>query len=301
MIAQTNKSLQLNGRSLTLTHLDKLYFPQDELSKGDVVDYYRHIADIMLPYLQERPLSLQRFPEGIAQDGFYQKEAPDYFPDWIKRVQVPVESETDTQPQVVCNDAATLVYLANQGCITPHGWLSRTGNLYRTDRLIFDLDPPDSAAGFDWVRLAAESLREMMAAHNLIPYVMTTGSRGLHVVVPLNGRADFDTVRDFARQLADQLAAQEPDKFTTELRKNKRNGRLFLDYLRNAFAQTAVVPYAIRPLPGAPVATPLDWDELNRSDLHAQSYTVRNIFRRLGQKDDPWQEMNENGRFLPVQ
>lgn len=291
-----SETIELNGRTIELSNLDKLYFPQDKLSKGDLVEYYQRIAEVMLPYLRERPLSLQRFPDGIEAKGFYQKEVADHFPDWIKRVLVPVESEDEQQTQVLCNDAATLVYLANQGCITPHAWLSRADNLRQPDRLIFDLDPPNGR--FDLVLEAARSLRTALDGYGLTPFVMTTGSKGLHVTVPLDGRSDFDIVRDFARRLAEQLAEQKPEQFTTEIRKEKRNDRLFLDYLRNAYAQTAVAPYAVRPLPGAPVATPLDWEELQRPELHSQSYTINNIFKRLGQKDDPWQWMNEYGRSL---
>lgn len=293
-----SESLTLNGRTIELSYLEKLYFPEDDIRKDDLIVYYQRIAAVMLPYLRQRPLSLQRYPEGIEAEGFYQKEAPDYFPGWIARVMVPVESDGTTQPQVVCNNVATLVYLINQGCITPHAWLSPARNLHHPDRLIFDLDPPGN--DFNLVRDAARSLRTALAETGLTPFVMTTGSRGLHVAAPLDGSADFDAVRAFARQLAERLARQQPDRFTTETRKAKRNGRLFLDYLRNAYAQTAVVPYAVRPLPGAPVAAPLDWDELNRADLHSQRYTLRNIFQRLGQKDDPWREMNLHERHLPA-
>ncbi|MBK8905241.1 MAG: non-homologous end-joining DNA ligase [Anaerolineaceae bacterium] len=290
--------VDIDGRSLQISHPHKVYFPDIGLTKGNLIAYYRRVAEVMLPHLRQRPLSLQRFPNGINEDGFYQKEAPDYFPDWIERVMVQVEEEKVLQPQVVCNYAATLVYLANQGCITPHAWLSRADDLQHPDRLVFDLDPPGE--DFDLVRTAARALRTALIDLGLTPFVMTTGSRGLHVTVPLDRSADFDTVRAFARQVADTLAGQQPDKFTTEVRKEKRNGRLFLDYLRNAYAQTAVPPYAVRPLPGAPVATPLSWNELDRGDLHSQRYTVNNIFQRLGQKADPWQEIDRAARPLPT-
>lgn len=295
----STETITLDGHSFELSNLDKTYFPKDGLHKKHLVNYYRRIAEVMLPYMQHRPLSMQRFPDGIDGEGFYQKEVPDYFPEWIERAMIPVESEGESQPQVVCNDAATLVYMANQGCITPHVWLSTTSKLQHPDRLIFDLDPPGD--GFDLVQAAARSLRAALEDFGLTPFVMTTGSRGLHVVAPLDGSTDFDTVRHFARTLAERLAEQEPDHFTTETRKAKREGRLFLDYLRNAYGQTAVVPYAVRPLTGAPVATPLEWEELDQPDLGAQSYTLANIFRRLGQKDDPWQAMSQHRRSLPVE
>lgn len=288
--------LKIDGQTIEISNQDKVFFPQAGLTKGDLIDYYRRIAETMLPYLKERPLSMQRFPDGIEGEGFYQKQVPEYFPDWIDRVAVAVKEDEDEQPQVVCNQAATLVYLANQACITPHAWLSRQDKLDCPDRLIFDLDPPDN--DFEPVRFAAQLLREALEERGLTPFVMTTGSRGLHVVTPLDRQADFDTVRLFARELAKLLADREPDRLTVEPRKDKRKGRLFLDYLRNAYAQTAVPPYAVRAKPGAPVATPLDWDELNNSELHSQQYTMQNVFLRLGQKKDPWQGMMDKAGSL---
>jgi bifunctional non-homologous end joining protein LigD len=290
------RTIDLNGRVIELSSQQKVYFPDAGLTKGDVVDYYRRIAPTMLPHLQDRPLSMQRFPEGIASPGFYQKEVPEYFPGWIRRVAVMVEEEGQEQPQVVCDDAATLVYLANQGCITPHAWLSRAGNLRRPDKLIFDLDPP--GGDFQVVRAAAQALRELLSELELPSFLMTTGSKGLHVALPLDGRASYERTREFARDVAAQLVARDPERYTLELRKDAREGRLFLDYLRNAYAATSVAPYAVRARPGAPVATPLDWDELGNRDLHSATYTLENIFRRLGQKQDPWRDFYRVPRAL---
>jgi bifunctional non-homologous end joining protein LigD len=271
-------------------------FPDEGITQGDLMEYYRRVAETMLPYLKGRPLTMQRFPDGIGDEGFYQKEAPDYFPDWIRRVSIEVKEEGQEQPQVICENVATLVYLVDQGCITPHVWLSRADKLTHPDRLIFDLDPPDD--DFELVRSAAQSLREMLEGVGLLPFVMTTGSRGLHVVVPLDRSTDFDTVRSFAKNLAGVLAEREADRLTTKVRKDKRGNRLFLDYLRNSYGQNTVAPYAVRAKPGAPVATPLDWDELSDSNLHSQTYTLQNIFRRLGQKEDPWKGMMRHARSL---
>lgn len=288
------ESRQIGGYTVELSNLDKGMFPEDGLTKRDLIAYYERIAERMLPYMKDRPLNMQRFPDGIGNEGFYEKKVPDYFPDWISVATVPVKESGENQQQVVCDRAATLVYLANQACITPHIWLSRSDELNQPDRLVFDLDPPEGSRDFAPVVKAAQRLREMLREYYLVPFVMTTGSRGLHVLVPLDGRADFDSVRAFARSLADKLAGQYPDDFTTEVRKDKREGRLFLDYLRNAYGQTAVTPYALRPLPGAPVATPLDWSELDEANLDSQSYHFGNIFRRLGQKVDPWQELEKH-------
>lgn len=281
-------TIELDGQTVELSNQQKVYFPEAGLTKGDLVDYYRRIAPTMLPHLQDRPLSMQRFPEGISTPGFYQKEVPEYFPSWIRRAAVLVEEEGQEQPQVVCDNAATLVYLANQGCITPHLWLSRAGNLRRPDKLIFDLDPP--GGDFQVVRSAALALRELLSELELPSFLMTTGSKGLHVALPLDGRAGYEATRQFARDVAEVLVARHPERYTLELRKNAREGRLLLDYLRNAYAATSVAPYAVRARAGAPVATPLDWDELGNRDLHSATYTIENIFRRLGQKQDPWRD-----------
>jgi bifunctional non-homologous end joining protein LigD len=280
------------GQKLEFSHTDKLYFPDDGISKGDLLTYYERIAPTMLPHLHDRPLTMQRFPDGINEDGFYQKEAADYFPDWLPRVEVEVKEDQSSQEQVMANDAAALLYLVNQGMITPHIWLSRAGSLNYPDKLIFDLDPPKD--NFELVRFAAKELRRRLEDLGLAPFVMTTGSKGLHIAVALDGQTDFDAVRAFARKLAEIVAEEHPGRLTTALRKDQREGRLFLDYVRNAYGQTGVAPYAVRALAGAPVATPLDWDEVGNSDLDSQAYTIKNIFKRLGQKADPWKDFYQH-------
>ncbi len=288
--------MKVDSHTIELSNRDKVLFPQDDITKGDLIGYYHRMADRILPYLEGRPVMLQRFPDGIAETGFYQKQVSDYFPDWITKVTVGLKDRDEVRSMVVCNDAATLVYLANQACITLHAWLSRRASLDRPDRMIFDLDPAgDDFAG---VREAARQLREVLEHVGLTPYVMTTGSKGLHIAVPLTPGASFDAVRDFARDLATFIVEQQPDRYTTEPRKEKRKQRLFFDYLRNGYGQTAVVPYAVRAKAGAPIATPLDWEELSDSSLRSNRYTLRNIFRRLGQKDDPWADMDRHARGL---
>ena len=292
----TKEQVRVGARTFEANNLDKVMFPGAGLTQRDLWDYYHRIADTMLPHIQDRPLTLQRFPNGIDAGGFYQKEAPDYFPDWIRRVTIKVKEDGREQLQLVCDDAATLAYLVDQGCITLHTWLSRADRLRYPDKLIFDLDPPDHA--FGPIRAAAHLLRELLDDVGLVPFVMTTGSRGLHVVAPLDRGADFDTARAFARDLADLLAEREPDRLTTAMRKSERGDRLFLDYLRNSYGQNSVAPYSVRAKPGAPIATPLGWDELDDTDFNSQTYTVDNIFRRLGQKADPWKGMLRHARSL---
>ncbi|MBD3233606.1 MAG: ATP-dependent DNA ligase [candidate division Zixibacteria bacterium] len=287
--------MKIGKYEIEISNSDKVFFPDDGITKGDLVNYYAEIGDTMLKYTKDRAIAMLRFPDGIDGEGFYQKDASDYFPDWIETENI--SKKGGTVNHVVCNNADTLVYIANQGCITPHIWLSKIGNLNNPDRLIFDLDP--SEGGFKQVREAAEIIRDFLTEElELIAYVMTTGSKGLHVVTPLKPELDFDKVRGFARDVADILAERFSDKLTAEISKEKRKGRLFLDTARNAYAQTAVTPYSVRPKPGAPVATPIEWDELKKSELGAQSYNIKNIFRRLSQKEDPWAKMDSRARSL---
>jgi bifunctional non-homologous end joining protein LigD len=240
---------------------------------------------------------MQRFPDGIAAEGFYEKEAPDYFPDWIATGEVAKEGGSNRQ--VIIGEPATLAYLAQQACITPHIWLSRAASVRNPDRMVFDFDPSRPwRKAFAEVRGAARALRDLLDEIGLVGYVMTSGSRGLHVHVPIRPDEDFDAVKDFARDIAERLAARHPDRLTTAARKNRRGDRIFIDYLRNDYAQTTVAPYALRARPGAPVATPLDWSELGSSGMGPRRYTLLNIFRRLAQKDDPWHAMGRRARSL---
>ena len=285
--------IEVDGRVIEVTRPDKVLFPRDGITKADLVAYHLRIAPVMVPHLRGRPLMLQRFPDGIGAKGFYQKEASDHFPDWISRIEVPKAG--GTVHHVVCDDAASLVYLAGQACITPHVWTTRADALDRPDRMIFDLDPPGDR--FDLVRRAARQARELLEELGLVPFLMITGSRGAHVVVPLDRSDDIDVVRAFARSAARVLAARAPDRLTVEQRKANRGDRLFIDVNRNGYAQTAVPPYAVRPLDGAPVATPIEWSELGARG-GARRYTIRTIFRRLARKPDPWAAIDRDARSL---
>jgi bifunctional non-homologous end joining protein LigD len=286
-------AVEADGRRIEVPRPEKLLFPQDGITKTDLVAYYLRIAPVMVPHLRGRPLMLERYPDGIERKGFYQKDASDHFPDWVRRVEV--QKAGGTVHHVVCDDAATLVYLASQACITPHAWTSRVDRLDRPDRMVFDLDPPGER--FDLVRRAARQLGELLEGLGLTPFLMTTGSRGAHVVVPLSREDDFDAVRDFAHAVAGLLARQDPGRLTIEQRKAKRGERLFVDVMRNGYAQTAVPPYAVRPLRGAPVATPLDWGELGRGQ-GPRRHNIGSILRRLARKRDPWAEIDRDARSL---
>jgi len=284
------------GRYLVnLTHEDKVLFTQPTITKSDLIEYYESIADIMIPHIKNRPLSLYRCVEGIAQDCFYQKNAADYFPSWIKTVPVKKE-EGGTVDYVLCNNAATLVYLANQVMITPHVWLSRVPALTKPDRMIFDLDPVKQ--DFKTLCGIAHELRALLEECGLHPHVMTTGSRGLHVVTPLKPSATFDDVRSFAYQVGQIMVDRHPDLLTLELRKNKRHGRVFVDVLRNSWTATGVAPYGVRAIAGAPVAMPLRWEDLKKRGLMSQTYTIKNMMKYIEKYGDAWADIASHARPL---
>ncbi|MET8569814.1 non-homologous end-joining DNA ligase [Streptomyces sp. NPDC004783] len=263
-----------------------------EYTKGDLVDYYRAVAPFMLPHLRGRPLMLERHPDGVDGPRFMQKNTPDHYPDWVPRVEV--GKEGGTVRHTVCDDTATLLHLADQAALTLHRWLSRTGDLERPDRMVFDLDP--SGDDFARVREAAGLLSALLDELELPSMLMTTGSRGLHVIVPLRPRQDFDEVRRFARDVADTLVAAHPGRLTTAARKKDRGDRLYLDVQRNAYAQTAVAPFTVRALPGAPVATPVSWDQLDDPALHARRWTVADAVEQA--RTRPWAGITSRARAL---
>lgn len=294
MSDEGSRTVRAGRRTVTVHRPDKVLFPggrdTPEYTKSDLVDYHRAVAPYMLPHLRGRPLMLDRRPDGIDGLTFMQKNTPDSYPEWITRAEVPKEGGTVTH--TVCDDTATLLYLVDQAAITLHRWLSRTDRITRPDRLVFDLDPPGD--DFEAVREAARLLGELLDELHLPSAVMTTGSRGLHVVVPLNGEHDFDVARAFAREVADTLADAHPDRLTTAMRKRDRGGRLYLDVQRNAYAQTAVAPYSVRAKPGAPVAVPVSWDELNDPDLNARRWTVADAVAHA--RTEPWGDLLRRGR-----
>jgi len=262
------------------------------ITKLDLAEYYAAVADVMLPHVADRPLNMQRFPDGIGGISFYEKKLPSHFPDWFARVEV--ETADGRQQQPVVGDARSLVYLANQACITPHTWLCRTSALDLPDQLVFDLDP--STEGTDDVRRATRMTGELLDDLGLTAFVKTTGSRGYHVLVPLRPDGDFETVRAFARAVARHLVTLAPDLLTVEQRKAKRGSRVYVDVFRNGYGQTAVPSYGVRARPGAPVSTPITWDELSR--VGPAQYDIRSVLRRLSQRRDPWQGIRRRAQGL---
>jgi bifunctional non-homologous end joining protein LigD len=281
--------LQDGQITVELSNTGKVLFPGDGITKGDLVEYYHGIAGRMLPLLRDRPVTMIRYPDGIAAHPILQKNTPDYFPDWVTRAVV--AKQGGSVRHVICDKAATLAYLANQACVELHVFLSKLGALDCPDQLIFDLDPPGDEH-FAQVRRAALLLRELLEGElGLTAFVKTTGGKGMHVHVSLDAVANFDAVRQFGRQVADVLAAREPRLITTEQRKGKRGDLIYADMMRNAYAQTAIAPYAVRGRPGAPVATPLRWDELADDGLSPHQFTITTVpdrVAKLAGDADPW-------------
>jgi bifunctional non-homologous end joining protein LigD len=278
-------AVQAGGIRVELSHPQKVLFPGDNITKGDLVAYYQQAARMMLPWLRDRPVAMRRYPDGITGPGIMQKNVPAYFPDWITRAKV--RKQGGSLQQVICDKPATVVYLANQACIELHAFLSRLNRIDDPDQVIFDLDPPD-ANRFGDVRTIALRLRQLLEDELGLPtFVKTTGGRGLHVHVPLNATADFDAARGFALEVAGLLAARIPDLATTEQRKDNRGTLVYLDVMRNAYAQLAVAPYSVRARPSAPVATPLDWDEVN-DGLNPGQFTILTVPDRIASGSDPW-------------
>lgn len=279
-------AIEVSGRTFELSNPDKVLFPGNGATKRDLVGYYARVAGVALRHWRDRPVSMHRFPDGVGGEGFFQKHAPDYFPDWIRRAEM--KKEGGTVHHVVADHPAVMAYLAAQGCIEPHLGLSRTDRPDHPDRLILDLDPSDD--DFARVREAADRVKRLLDRIEAPAFVQSTGSRGFHVVVPLDRSAAFEPARELAHRLALRLAEEAPKLMTAAQRKEGRGDRVFVDYLRNAYGQTSVAPYGVRARPEAPVATPLEWHEA-LGDTGPRDYTLDNIFRRLGQKQDPWAEI----------
>jgi len=273
-----------------LTNPDKVLFPHAHITKKDLGDYYAMIAPLMLPHLKNRLLSMQRFPDGINKEGFFQKNISPHFPEWVDRYSLTNKDGSTTTYAIVQNQA-TLIYLSYQAVITFHTWLSRVDKLDYPDKMIFDLDPGKKIT-FPQIKQYALKLKDFLESYGFTSFAMTTGSRGIHIVCPLRRSYTFETVRAYSQQLAIEFAQSAPDELTVEIRKDKRKGRLFIDYIRNTYAHTAVAPYSVRPLPNAPIATPVTWKEVATKKLEAQTYTIANIAKRIQKVGNVWEKYN---------
>ncbi len=280
--------------TVEITHPENVLFPRDGYTKADMVDYYRSVAEVMLPYTRGHPLAMLRFNKGIDGERFFHKQAPKHFPDFIERVQVPKAKGTTTYP--VCNNVDALVYIANHNCIEYHLLPVPADDLWHPDRLVFDLDP--STDDFGEVKAAARWVRVLLEEVGLPAFLMTSGSRGLHIWVPLNGRSSVEDVTGFAGTAANVLVARHPDTLTTEFSKEDRGSRIYVDVGRNAPAQHAVSPYSLRAKDGAPVAMPIEWEELDDADLTPTRWTLADTPKRITERGDAWKGIRKQAKSL---
>ncbi|MCW3127687.1 MAG: dependent ligase [Bacteroidetes bacterium] len=292
------KSIEVKvGRAvLKLTNPQKIYWPDEKITKGEMVNYYAEIAPVILPYLKDRPESMHRFPNGISAPSFYQKDLDiATVPDWLHSEKVYSDSNKDTIDYLICNDKETLMYMANLGCIEIHPWNSRITALDKPDWLVIDLDPDDIS--FTEVVKCAQVTKKVFDKLGMECYCKTSGATGLHIFAPLGAKYEYDVVRNFAQLVARQVHEQLPDTTSLERQPRNRKGKIYVDFLQNSRGQTLAAPYSLRPRPGAPVSTPLEWSEVN-AKLDPKNFTMKNIFKRLDKKGDLWKGVIGKGNDL---
>ena len=270
-----------------ITHPEKVLFPDDGITKGELAAYYEAVAPLMVPLISDRPVTMERYPSGIGAPGFMQKNVSRGFPPWLQRVEVPKKGGVVNYPLV--QESRDLLWVVNLNCITPHVWTSRVPELDRPDICAFDLDPSEEDPTV--LRAATLAVREHLAELGLTSWVKTSGSKGFHVVVPLDGEAGFEQVVAFAHAVAVLLVERDPEHLTLEFIKADRGRRIYVDIGRNTPGATVAAPYAVRPKAGAPVSAPCTWDEIERGEVYPQSFTVRTMAERIASAGDLWSNM----------
>jgi len=279
---------------VVITHPDKVLFPDDGITKGELAAYYERIAPLILPHIVQRPVTMERFPGGIGQKGFLQKDVVKGFPEWLQRVEVPKKDGTVHYP--IVTDSQSLLWLVNQNSITPHVWISRAPDLLHPDICVFDLDPSVDDASM--LRDAAVSLRDLLEELGLPSWVKTSGSKGFHIAVPLDGKTDMDDVARFAHTVGTVLVKRDPKNLTQEFHKVDRGRRILIDTGRNGWSATHAAVYAVRARPGAPVSAPCTWEELESGTVGPRSLTLRNMADRIESVGDLWSGMRRRRRSL---
>lgn len=282
-------TVRIGRKQVQLTNLDKVYWPKDNYVKGQMIAYYESMADRILPYLKNKPVSLHRFPNGIEEESFFQKDVdPDKIPDWVKTVPILAESTGKDVDYIICNDKATLLYIANLGSIEINPWLSTYQKPEYPDFAVLDIDP--NGADFKEVVRVAQTAKELLDDMELPAFLKTSGSTGLHIYLYANKKYDYDLTRDFIQLLAQMVHEKHPDTTSTVRDPKKRKGLIYLDFLQNRRGQTVVAPYSLRPKPRATVSAPLFWEEL-KSGLRIEDYTIKTMLKRVEQTDDPWAKL----------
>jgi bifunctional non-homologous end joining protein LigD len=280
--------------SVTISHPDKVLFPDDGITKGELAAYYQSVAPLMVPHIRSRPVTMERFPSGIGHQGFLQKDVSKGFPEWLERVEAPKKGGSVHYP-LVC-DERSLLWLANQNCITPHVWTSRSPLLYQPDICVFDLDPAEDDP--EALRSATLAVRDVLAELGLQSWVKTSGSKGFHIVAPLEVSEGFDEVSAFALAVAKILVERDPDHLTLEFTKVDRAGRIYVDVGRNGYGATFAAAYAVRARSGAPVSAPCTWDEIDKGKVEPRSFTVRTMAKRIKKVGDLWADVSDTHQSL---
>jgi bifunctional non-homologous end joining protein LigD len=277
-----------------ITHPEKVLFPDDGITKGELAAYYEAIAPSMLPHIRARPVTMERFPAGIGKKGFIQKDVSKGFPDWLQRIEVPKKDGTVHHP--IVTDVRSLLWLANQNSITPHVWTSRAPDLYHPDICVFDLDPSEEDPGV--LGSAALGLRRLLDELGLPSWVKTSGSKGFHIVVPLDGKAHTGQVAGFAHAVGSLLVRRDPQHLTQEFSRKDRGGRILVDTGRNGYSATFAAAYAVRAKPGAPVSAPCTWEEVERGTAGPRTFSLRTMAARIAEAGDLWSDMRRRKRSL---
>ncbi|MGB8191189.1 MAG: DNA ligase D [Chitinophagaceae bacterium] len=292
--SEKNKIVVADKHKVELSNIDKIYWPEEKLTKGDMLDYYEKMAVYVLPYLKDRPLSLNRYPNGITQKGFYHKNAGDIAPSWMKTAPIFSESNSKTIEYLVCNNKASLLFIANLGCIEMNPWNSRVQNIENPDWMVIDIDPSDKNT-FDEVIETAQVVHEIFEKLKVPSYCKTSGASGLHVYIPLGAKYTYDQVKDFGNIIAMMVTSELPDTTTLERSLSKRaDNKIYVDYLQNRRGQTLASAYSVRPKPGATVSTPLEWKEV-KPGLHPSQFHIHNIMERVKKKGDLFSEVLSKG------
>jgi bifunctional non-homologous end joining protein LigD len=289
---------ELDGRSVALSHLEKVYWPEDGLTKGDMLRYYREVAPVLLPYFRDRPATLRVFPDGIHGPGFYRRDRPTNAPAWLRGADYRPET-TDRAIQVpLIDDAAGLLWLANTGGIEFHLWTCRASDFDHPDQVVFDLDPGDQAT-FDDVRHAALALRAELERKGLRSYPKTSGGKGLHVYVPLTPRYLYPKVRDWVKGMAARLVQARPDLLAEAHGRTHTGRHVTIDDAQNSIGRNTAAPYTLRARPGAPVSAPLTWAEVASGDVRPFDLTLRSMGARLARQGDAFAAMLSDRQLLP--
>ena len=278
-----------------ITHPDKILFPDDGITKGELAGYYESVAPVMIPHLRRRPVTMERYPAGIGRKGFWQKDVSKGFPDWLERVEVPKKDGVVHHPLIT--DVRSLLWVANQNTITPHVWVSRAPKLYFPDVCVFDLDP--SREDPDALRTAALNVRDFLKDLGLRSWVKTSGSKGFHIVLSLDGKSRIDTVARFAHAVGTLLVRRDPEHLTQEFSKADRGSRILVDTGRNGYSATFAAAYAVRAKPGAPVSAPCAWEEIEKGSVSPRTFTLGTMRDRIEKVGDLWSDMRKRKQGLP--